>query len=430
MTDYKNKCFYGDHEYIPSNEIDIIYDENGKPIDHAFKCLNCIELEHLKEEEELREEELKQWQEQKKFQHMTGTEAAAALFNMKPNKSEIINFDLNDKTAIDIFSIMFQEDTNNPKDHCEAFVKYLISIALGKIYYANNMGIVDPILPYIWIDESGSNKSGFTKIMRSIKSEAFPDIPVFERVSGGTAVTGAIGRLGKTVPKVQTFWIWDEIQDLISTTKNEATSDILTAVNQIVDGYVQSKTITERGNKISDMGAVVHCPIWFTGTPELYEGITKKGIWTSGSLGERFLHLRYIGGIKENDIDVLDKNIQTTEKRYDKLIQYLQNVRKLYKVETTNEFMIEYNKYRKQIANEITNVGVNLENPNWILKPEIFSIKSKVKYQLIVIQLAIIHATSRGSVDGTTLIVDLSDLKKAIQDLNYHHEQKIFWFER
>ena len=353
----------------------------------------------------------------------------------KPVENQVERKQLKKDNMITTYGKLLHKRTDAPIPHSEAMIKWLISGVLADAVYVNRKGQVLSSLAFGWFDESSSDKTPLIRVVDEIYERVFVVKDSEERIvdswkrfniATNTGVKSALNKRFKEEPlkRHKLLWTWDEVQEMAMMTKNNATQEIFILINELINGSVQQKNTSGRGE---DLPGYVHCPVWFTGVSRFFNILKgNEGFWLDGS-GLRMLFLPYTSEKinKPQITDIEDKNLVDTSEEFDQLIESLVYIRNSVKlVKTTDEFMESYNNYRRNILLPIRNLhGFDL------LQYDNFAIKSKAKYPEIILKLAMVHAAARGNFENEVLTMEIEDLENAQEDLEYYNQFTLFWFD-
>ena len=321
----------------------------------------------------------------------------------------------------------FHRDTDADENPKKSMALFQISSALTNCVSANAKGKIHPNLGFWWSEPSGTNK---TPLLISGVDD-FADTVYKEHIlyETGTAkgMHKSLAKLYEENPhKKRNILIrWDEGQNITTMMKENALADIYSFFCQAIDNRLQSYITIARGDEKSPP---ITANIWISGVPEMIENAVKS-FWFQGA-GNRFLFVKskqvWIKDIRRATLDELEQN-----KVKEHLIEELNLLKNIKWVEYSDDFLIAYNTYRREILEPITKVQSDLSASQDI---DNYSILSKIKYPVLVWKLAIIHAASRGNFSGELLQMDVEDLVEAKKDLEEYHANVMevfnYWLER
>ncbi len=390
-----------------------VYDKDKNPLMEDASYYICQECE--REQYELNYAEVGPKAEEILNKEIKEYESANPNFN--PHK---VNGDL-------IGDLMkYHENTDADVNPRKSMALYQISTNLINAISANSKGKILPNLGFFWSEPSGSNKtpllsSGIDDFESVYKKD------IYKIFNTGTAkgMMKSLAREYKIDPKkkINAMINWDEAQNIMTMMKEQSLNDIFIFMTQLIDNNIQSYTTVARDE---EKYPPLTGNIWLSGVPEMIEN-TQKNFWFQG-VGNRFLFVKskkiQIKDIKENEDGEKDKL-----KEY--LINELNLLHNIKMIKYTNEFLEEYNKYRKQIMNDIIDIQTNFSSSQDL---DNYDVLSKIKYPVLVWKLSIIHAVSRGNFDNELAIMDVQDLQEAIKDLEEYHDNAMvvynYWLER
>ena len=317
----------------------------------------------------------------------------------------------------------YHKDTDADENPRKSMALYQIATNLINAVSANKKGKILPNLGFIWSEPSGSNKtplliSGINDFKDSVYKKN-----IYKIFNTGTAkgMMQPLAREYKIDPKkkLNVMINWDEAQNILLMLKEASLSDIFVFMTQLIDNELQSYTTIARGE---EEFPPLTGNIWLSGVPEMIEN-TPKNFWFQGA-GNRFLFVKSKEMIIK-DIKRPKNNNEKNSKEY--LANELNLLHNIKMVDYTDEFLDKYNKYRKQIMNDIKDVQIDYSSSQDL---DNYPVLSKIKYPVLVWKLAIIHAVSRGNFDNELAIMDVQDLEEAIKDLDEYHENAMIAYNR
>jgi hypothetical protein len=392
---------------------EMVYDENGIYVTEEIEYSSCpsceyesmMRLDYVNEEgpeaEQVLNSEIKKYKETNPI--------------FKPHR---INGDL-------IRELMeYHRDTDADELPRKAMAQYQIASSLMNAISANEKGKILPNLGFWWSDPSGSGK---TPLLTSGVDDFMED--VFKghiRYETGTAkgMMRSLARFYKDAPdeKKNILITWDEAQNILTMLKENALADIYSFMCQLIDNKLQSYITIARGE---ERFPPLTANIWLSGVPEMIEK-SPKSFWFQGA-GNRFLFVKTKKFIIK---DIRRVNETHTDHRRH-LIDELKLLHKIRYVEYSDEFLDEYNKYRRDILESIANIQTDMSSSQDI---DNYDVLSKMKYPVLVWKLSIIYAASRGNFNDELLKMDVEDLENAKADLEIYHENVMtifnYWLEK
>lgn len=313
--------------------------------------------------------------------------------------------------------MLYLENTDADTNPRKSMALYMISSVLKNCHSANSKGSIRPNLGFWWGESSGVGKTpvnvaGVDAFMPTVFSG-------YLRYETGTSkgIRKSISKLFKSDDKnlIPILFTWDEAQDILSMLKQDALADIYSFFNQLLDNRIQRYTTVARGD---EKYPPLYTTIWISGVPEIFEK-SDKNFWFDGA-GTRFLFVKSrnttLKPIKRESESNLDK---------DSIIEKLTELQGIKYVKYTDAYLEEYNKYRMEILQKITEVQMDIMASQSI---DNFPILSKTKYPVLIWKLAIIHSASRGNFDGELLVMDVEDLEEAKKDLEEYNANMIDQF--
>ena len=422
MTEYKNKCPNGEHEFVPV--IDMLLtgelNENGEEIEEEFQTNDCEVCEKEKYLRALRENDVNYFQEviNKEIERLQG----------RPQNTERKSINL-----ITSFSPIIQKKSKAPLPHCEAAVKFLISGVLSKSVLMDDMGRVQSSLAFAWIDDSSVAKTPLTEVINLIAEEAFnikdETGTIIEKRKKFEIVTNegmksALNKQFKENPNnvQEIYWIWDEVQEMSLMLKGQATGNLLILINEVINGKLKQKNTRGSGE---DTAGKVHCPVWFTGVNRFFKIMAnEESIWTDGT----GLRIDFLPDADEDYIPPIKfKNAENVSEDLKVLIDALIYIRDIVRnITITDEAWEIYEKYRESVIRESR---IKLP-PGGFPSLTYYQGKAKAKYPERVLKYAQVWAAARGNIEGSVLTIDVEDMQNAIEDLEFYHKGSLNAFQK
>jgi hypothetical protein len=397
------------HEYIPTT---IWYlDDFGQEVEQE-DCANCQEDSHRRYREQIENasnvdasEIMEKYQEELKKQSPPTPE-----FTRKHNK---------DYNIIDRYATRLMESTDAPMDVCKAMVEFDISVALHKLFFADGKGRVLPNTAYIWLAPSGNNKTPLYEwgIMR-LQDQLFSEWKYyhFNRV-GGKALISSLSKVKQddlVHGRILSLLTLDEASTMAKDSNADGLSDMFESFAQAYDGQLMSSTTVVRKH---EKPRPCYSPIWFQGTPTFLKYVNED-FWDIG-LGNRMFFLKFTA----SEIKPIPKTLHSKD-FYTDIIADLEIMREIETANFTDEAWDRYNEYQMKVMEEIRDVQTDLESS---IDSNNFPIVSKVKMPIHIIKLALIISASRFNFDTTGLLkVELQDVNKAIEEVEFYHSNMVY----
>lgn len=321
----------------------------------------------------------------------------------------------------------FHKDTDADVNPRKSMAIFQIASSLANCVSANKKGKILPNLGFWWSDPSGMGKtpllvSGTDEFSESVFKEHI-------KFESGTAkgLHKSLSKFYDEDPhrRRNVMIKQDESQNISLMMKENALADIYSFYCQAIDNRLQSYITIARGEEKAPPLTV---NIWLAGVPEMIEK-SDKSFWFQGA-GNRFLFVKSkqvsIKDIRRATLDELKHN-----KAKERLIEELNLLKDIKWVEYTDDFLVAYNDYRREILEPIAKVQSDLSASQDI---DNYPILSKIKYPVLVWKLAIIHAASRGNFSKELLRMDVVDLAEAKKDLEEYHANAMevfnYWLEK
>ena len=321
----------------------------------------------------------------------------------------------------------FHESTDADENPRKSMAIFQIASSLTNCVSANRKGKILPNLGFWWSDPSGMNKtpllvSGVDGFSESVFKEHI-------KFESGTAkgLHKSLSNLYKEDPhrRRNVMITQDESQNISLMMRENALADIYSFYCQAIDNRLQSYITIARGEEKAPPLTV---NIWLAGVPEMIEK-SDKSFWFQGA-GNRFLFVKS-KQVAIKDIRRVTVNELEHSKAKEHLIEELNLLKNIKLVEYTDDFLVAYNDYRREILEPIAKVQSDLSASQDI---DNYPILSKIKYPVLVWKLAIIHSASRGNFSGELLRMDVVDLEEAKKDLEEYHANAMevfnYWLEK
>ena len=321
----------------------------------------------------------------------------------------------------------FHESTDADENPRKSMAIFQIASSLTNCVSANRKGKILPNLGFWWSDPSGMNKtpllvSGVDGFSESVFKEHI-------KFESGTAkgLHKSLSNLYKEDPhrRRNVMITQDESQNISLMMRENALADIYSFYCQAIDNRLQSYITIARGEEKAPPLTV---NIWLAGVPEMIEK-SDKSFWFQGA-GNRFLFVKS-RQVAIKDIRRVTVNELEHGKAKEHLIEELNLLKNIKLVEYTDDFLVAYNDYRREILEPIAKVQSDLSASQDI---DNYPILSKIKYPVLVWKLAIIHSASRGNFSGELLRMDVVDLEEAKKDLEEYHANAMevfnYWLEK
>ena len=321
----------------------------------------------------------------------------------------------------------FLESTDADENPRKSMALFQISSSLTNCVSANRKGKILPNVGFWWSDPSGMNKTPLLVYgVDGFSESVFKEHIKFE---SGTAkgLHKSLSNLYKEDPhkRRNVMITQDESQNISLMMKENALADIYSFYCQAIDNRLQSYITIARGEERAPPLTV---NIWLAGVPEMIEK-SDKSFWFQGA-GNRFLFVKS-KQVAIKDIRRVTVNEMEHSKAKEHLIEELNLLKNIKLVEYTDDFLVAYNDYRREILEPIAKVQSDLSESQNI---DNYPILSKIKYPVLVWKLAIIHAASRGNFSGELLRMDVEDLEEAKKDLDEYHANAMevfnYWLEK
>lgn len=324
----------------------------------------------------------------------------------------------NKKNFLEVYVDKISHITDAPLEACRAMLQFHISLSLLNAKYSNTKGRIFSNVSFIWIAPSGSNKTPLIDLtIEKISPNIYPEFRKYGMLTGkGLRKDLSIIKDKNNIQPIMI--IWDEMSTMAKDAKNDGTSDLYEVLSEVFDGKLTPYASVRGGYETYPS---LYSNLWISGVPSFLEQ-TDKSFWYQG-FGLRSLFLQYT---TVEPKDLTDQGQNEIKEFYDNLENDLSIMKYISEVNTTAEFLLAYNEFRKQILRDIQNVQKDILTSQ---DPEIFPIISKAKYPVLVMKLAIINATSRWNfTESGLLTLEKEDLDRAIIDLDKYHENMIQMF--
>ena len=321
----------------------------------------------------------------------------------------------------------FHKSTDADENPRKSMAIFQISSSLINCVSANKKGRILPNMGFWWSDPSGMNKTPL--LVSGVDDFAETVFKEHIKYESGTAkgLHKSLAKFYAEDPnKVRHVLITqDESQNISLMMKENIQADIYSFYCQAIDNRVQSYITIARGEEKAPPLTV---NIWLSGVPEMIEK-SDKSFWFQGA-GNRFLFVKSKEvAIKDIKRATVDEQEQSNIKKH--LIEELNLLKRIKYVEYTDDFLMAYNEYRKEILEPIAKVQSDLSASQDV---DNYAILSRIKYPVLVWKLAIIHSASRGNFSGELLRMDTVDLQEAIKDLEEYHANAMevfdYWLEK
>lgn len=321
----------------------------------------------------------------------------------------------------------FHESTDADVNPRKSMAIFQIASSLTNCVSANKKGKILPNLGFWWSDPSGMNKTPL--LMSGVDGFSETVFKSHIKYESGTAkgLHKSLSNLYKEDPhrRRNVMITQDESQNISLMMKENALADIYSFYCQAIDNRLQSYITIARGEEKAPPLTV---NIWLSGVPEMIEK-SDKSFWFQGG-GNRFLFVKSkqvsIKDIRRATLDELKHN-----KAKERLIEELNLLKDIKWVEYSDDFLVAYNDYRREILEPIAKVQSDLSASQDV---DNYPILSKIKYPVLVWKLAIIHAASRGNFSKELLRMDVVDLAEAKKDLEEYHANAMevfnYWLEK
>lgn len=392
---------------------DILYDPQGFPIlsdSVVYECPKC--------EDERIAQENQEFYQDSAFEAMEIVKERITEIEKEHPGEITIREKESREDFLDTYSSKVSMITDAPLEASRAMLQLHISCSLLNAKYVNSKGRIYPTLSFIWIAPSGSNKTPLIDLtIERMSPDIYPDFKKFGAVTG----KGFRKEISRTKEKrllKPTLIVWDEMSTMAKDVKNDGTSDLYEVLSEAYDGKLIPYTSVRGGHETYPP---LYSNLWISGVPSFLEN-TDKSFWYQG-FGLRSLFLKY-EVVEPKDIS--DQGQEEIQEFYRNLEADLTLMKSISLVKTTPEFMERYNEFRRKILLKIQEVQRDILKSQ---DPEIFPVISKAKFPVLVMKLAMIHATSRYNfTESGLLILDRDDLEKAIVDLEKYHDNLVEMF--
>ena len=312
-------------------------------------------------------------------------------------------------------------------------IEFLISMALSHAIYSNTKGRIQGNIGVLWLGPSGANKTPVKQIIKKIAREIFNDYEEVGQATGKGFRTLVSNKKDDSNEKrhsiKKVLMTWDEVTTMAKDSKGDGTSDILEVLSQAFDGdemdpYVNKMSYTKSG-MVKETYPPLYVPLWLSGVVGGFLNYVDSDFWTQG-LANRMIFPKY----ETNEpCSISDRNADMNKIKqfYKDIEDDLNLIKTITMVQTTSEFMEVYNNYQMEIHRKIAEAQLTLEQANSLTN---FEVISQVKYPVLVVKLAMIHAASRFNfTEDGTLTMELVDLESAISDLERYHQNMITMFK-
>lgn len=302
-----------------------------------------------------------------------------------------------------------------PPSAIHAMATHIISSSLYNAKSGNSKGQILANLGFVFIGGSGSNKTPLIDMgIDRLQKTSFSDYKHYSSLTG-KGIRRDIAKLPKE-KKHNIMITWDEAQEMTQNVKSAAMKDTYSVLSQILDNKIRPYVSVAGGQETYPP---LYGTIWITGVPEFLKD-ADKNFWFQG-FGLRCLYPKYeISSIK----DLREEEVP--DDYYLELDKSLLLLRNIEYVDKTTEFFDEYNKYRREILEEINKIQADLSETQ---NPENFPVLSRVKYPVLVWKLSMINAASRGNFDDKLLLLELEDLEWAKNELEEYNKNMLEIFD-
>ena len=405
-----NKCpNNSSHEYIPMT---IWYlDEDGSEIEQEV-CANCEEESRQEYREEIERasdvdipEMIEEYQSKREK-------------SIPPEKRHEKYIE-KDYDIITKYSRYLNNVIGAPLDVCESMIKFDISIALHRLFFADGKGRVLPNVGFMWLAPSGADKTpvydwGIMKLQSKLFSEW--KYIHYNRV-GGKALISSISKIkdeDMANGRVLALITQDEVSTLAKESNADGLSDVFETFAQAYDGQLSSSTTVIRR---SERPKPCYSPMWFQGTPTFLKYVNED-FWDIG-LGNRIFFIRY----SKSTIKEITKTLHSKE-FYDEIISDLEVLTKIESADFSDDAWELYNEYQMKVMSEVQATQEDLESS---VDTYNFEVTSKVKFPIQVIKIALILSASRFNFDASGVLhVEKDDLERAIEQVEEYHSNMVY----
>ncbi len=346
--------------------------------------------------------------------------------NKENNNINRVELPVSQSFFLDYFQRV-QEIVPVPDHVLNCILKTQLSMALCNASYSTKQGPVRSSIGHLWLGPSGSNKTGARRFLETTFVHLNPFQVNTKRLFSKHTPHSILANLNKVpdetkhngVPYAMAI-IRDEASTLAKENRSGALSSTFETYAEIMDNEIQDSGTTGRGNE--SYPDILYCTTWLTSTPIFLNHLSDQ-YWEQG-IGFRFFYVKDEAPLRYNPLGD-DGETVSKELLEDMNEEYFKILRKIRRVDATDEFKQGYAEYVDQL--QVARIEAHKN------RDDSMEIKATTKFQGQVLQLAMIYAASRikrdrnyleleipnctGDCKEITLLMDTIDLQCAIKDL-------------